>query len=96
MCTVISNPDQITSHIGSNVSELVCVLNQQQQFTNDNTKVSLFLKDNIVRNVVLGSRKTYFGKIYSNVPVMIMSDHRSKRETNVGDGGNGRKPAGKK
>lgn len=44
----------------------------------------------------MGNNKTYFGKIYSNVPVMITSDHRSKRETNVGDGGNGRKPVRKK
>lgn len=36
----------------------------------------------------MANGKTYFGKkIYSNVSIIIASDHRGKRETNVGDGG---------
>lgn len=31
--------------------------------------------------------KTYLGIIFSNVSVMITSDNRGKRETNVGDAG---------
>lgn len=35
----------------------------------------------------MANRKTYFGKIYSNVSVMITSDHQGKTVRNVGDGG---------
>lgn len=64
---------------------------------------SLFFFHMQDKSVVMVNNKTYSGKHIQNVSVMITSDHRGKRETNVGDGGereicirNGGKPGGEK
>lgn len=64
------------------------LLNYSAFFTNNSYKsFSVFILHDQLKNVVMANTTTNVGNIYSNVLVMITSDHRGKRETNVGDGG---------